>query len=310
MSIPASIQALTGRPPAGATLSQAPAGVTAAIWQASQESGVDFSYLMAKAAVESDFQTDLKATTSSATGLYQFLDGTWLGSMKAHGAQYGLGQYADAIQKRSDGGYSVADPDMRKKILDLRKDPKISAELVAELTRDNKTYLDQKVGGTIGSTELYLAHFLGAAGAGRFLNAMRQNPSQAARDIAPEAAGSNTSVFYDRHSGQPKTLAQVYDRFAQKFGESTGDVVASGQGVPLSQVITNVAAGRNPLTALKSAPLSGSTMLALAALQTPDEANDDDETAYGSKRVGAKPPIGTLSQLDGGRGHARLRKAS
>ncbi len=290
MSIPASNGALLNPQGAGAAI---PRGVETAISQASRETGVDFAYLMEKAAVESGFQPNLKATTSSATGLYQFIDSTWLSAMKAHGAEHGLGQYADAIQRRGDGGYSIADPQMRRQILDLRKDPKISAELAAELTKDNKAYLESKLGGQVGSTELYLAHFLGAAGATRFLAAMRQNPNQAARDVCPDAASSNTPIFYNRQSGQPTTLAQVYDRFAKKFGDAAVDVVngesASSRTAGLHQIINSVANGASLISGLTNSPLSNATVLALAALETPDEARqrEQQQTAYGSSRVGA-----------------------
>jgi hypothetical protein len=296
MSNPASFQALTSRQAAGAALPHGPAAVESAIREASRETGVDFAYLMEKAAVESSFRPDLKATTSSATGLYQFIDSTWLAAVKAHGAEHGLGQYADAIQsRRGGGGLTVADPEMRKQILDLRKDPKTSAVLAAELTRDNKTHLEAKVGGQIGATELYMAHFLGAGGATRFLTALRDNPNRAARDVVPEAAGSNTAVFYDRTTGQPKTLAQVYDRFAHKFSQSGTEITTAAAGqtaapaavASLDQIIHNVANGKSPVDALKSSPLTGYTMMALAALKMPDETRDDGQTAFGSRRIGS-----------------------
>ncbi len=299
MSISAAIDGANTKPAAGAALPRGPAGVEQAIRQASRETGVDFAYLMEKAAVESSFQPNLKASTSSATGLYQFIDSTWLSAMKAHGAEHGLGQFADAIQRKASGGLTVADPETRRQILELRKDPKISAVLAAELTKDNKTALESRLGGPVGSTELYLAHFLGASGAGKFLEAMRDNPLKAARDVVPDAAGSNTAVFYDRQSGQPKTLAQVYERFAKKFGDSTGEIVsadrsgsagaASGGG--LTHIIKSVASGKNPMDALKAMPLSGYTMLALAALQTPDESKDDQKTAFGSRQMNANARV-------------------
>ena len=319
MSISGTIDTVTSALPAGGAVPRGPSGVEQAIWQASQETGVDFAYLMEKAAVESSFQPDLKASTSSATGLYQFIDSTWLSAMKAHGAEHGLGQFADAIQRRADGGYSVPDPSVRRQILDLRKDPKVSAVLAAELTKDNKASLESKLGTPVGSTELYLAHFLGAAGAGKFLTAMRDNPLRAARDVVPEAAASNTPVFYDRRSGQPKTLAEVYERFAKKFNESSGDIVtaaagagAGSGGVPLAQMIRSVASGRNPMETLKSMPLTGYTMLALAALQTPDEngkGGTDDKTAYGTRHMGAGQGTGAASSLDGFRAHWLSRAA-
>lgn len=210
--------------------SQAPAAIVAAVQAASSRTGVDFSYLMEKAAVESGYRTDAKASTSSATGLYQFIDQTWLNVLQAHGAALGLGKYADAIQKRPDGTAFVADPAMRRQILDLRKDPKVSALLAAEFTRDNKTYLEQSVGGPIGSTDLYLAHFLGAAGAARFISAMRQNPMQPAAPILGEAAQANRSVFYAKGTSQALSLGQVYNRFAAKFGGDAPVPTGAGSG--------------------------------------------------------------------------------
>ena len=309
MSISAAIDGTIGTSAVGAALPRGRSGVEQAILQASRETGVDFAYLMEKAAVESSFQPDLKATTSSATGLYQFIDSTWLSAMKAHGAEHGLGQLADAIQRRAGGGLTVPDPETRKQILDLRKDPKISAVLAAELTKDNKSALETKLGGPVGSTELYLAHFLGAAGATKFLAAMRDNPLKAARDVVPDAASSNTAVFYDRQSGQPKTLAQVYDRFAKKFGGSSGDIVAAGRGDDLTQMIRNVASGKSPMDALKSMPLTGYTMLALAALQSADESKASDKTAFGSRKIGDATQTSGLNPVNDFRAHW-LSKAS
>ena len=60
---------------------QVPKNVYDAIKNAAAKTGVNFTYLMEKAAVESSFNPDAKAKTSSATGLFQFIEQTWpLGS--------------------------------------------------------------------------------------------------------------------------------------------------------------------------------------------------------------------------------------
>src|SRR3546814_11486848 len=82
----------------------APADVRSAVRLVSAETGVSFSYLMAKAAVESGYRTDVKAPTSSATGLYQFIERTWPGMVEAHGAKYGLDDYAKAPESGSVDG--------------------------------------------------------------------------------------------------------------------------------------------------------------------------------------------------------------
>lgn len=192
---------------------QVPKDIYNAIQKAATATGVNFTYLMEKAAVESSFDPNAKARTSSATGLFQFIESTWLKMVKEHGPKYGLEKYADKI---SDNG-NVSDPKTRKAILNLRKDPEISAYMAAEFATDNYNTLKDRVGGHVGSTELYMAHFLGANGASAFLNAMKKSPNMAAADLFPDAARSNRNVFYDSKTGAPRSMKQVYAMFDKKF---------------------------------------------------------------------------------------------
>jgi len=192
--------------------------ITQAIKQASARTGVDFSYLMNKASQESSFDPTAKASTSSATGLFQFTQQTWLQMVKEHGDQYGLGQYADHIQV-ANGVAKVSDPNWRQAILSMRNDPTVSAEMAGELDKQNYGALKADVGGKIGPTELYLAHFLGAGGASDFLNIMKTNPNANAAEVLPDAAAANTSVFYDK-TGAAKSVSQIYKQFAQKFNRA------------------------------------------------------------------------------------------
>jgi soluble lytic murein transglycosylase-like protein len=56
----------------------APPQVREAIAQASDKTGVDFAFLLATAKRESSLNPKARAKTSSAKGLFQFLDQTWL----------------------------------------------------------------------------------------------------------------------------------------------------------------------------------------------------------------------------------------
>jgi len=194
--------------------------VIAAIQNASERSGVDFTYLVNKASQESSLNPTAKASSSSATGLYQFIDQTWLKTVKESGAQYGLSEQADKITIGSDGVARVASAADRKAILAMRNDPVVSAEMAAELTKTNKTALESKVGGEIGSTELYLAHFLGAGGASQLLKTMKNNPTASAASILPQAAQANKSVFYDETTGKAKSVSDIYQHFAAKFDDT------------------------------------------------------------------------------------------
>jgi hypothetical protein len=171
--------------------------------------------------MESGLNPNAKSGTSSAAGLFQFTEQTWLQTVKTHGAEYGLGNYAAQIQTGTNGTLYVGDSASREAILDLRKDPQVSAEMACELNNSNAQSLQKSVGGVIGPTELYLAHFLGASGAGSLLKAMRANPNVAAADLVPGAAKSNSSIFYGA-DGQARSVGQVYQYFAQKLDQPVG----------------------------------------------------------------------------------------
>src|SRR3546814_4297844 len=83
--------------------------VTNAIAMASRQTGVDFNYLFNQAKIESGFNPNARASTSSATGLYQFIDQSWLGVVNDHGEKYGLGWAANAISRGSHGRYYISE---------------------------------------------------------------------------------------------------------------------------------------------------------------------------------------------------------
>lgn len=186
------------------------------IQQASASTGVDFAYLMAQAAKESGFDPNARSKASSAAGLYQFVEQTWLAVVRKHGAEYGLGDMASKIKPGSDGKLHVADQALRKQILDLRRDPAISAAMAAEHAADNQKSLEAKLDRLVEPADLYLAHFLGLNGAVNFLTDMEHDPNQGAASACPKAAAANRSVFY-RADGSQRTLKEIYDRFESKM---------------------------------------------------------------------------------------------
>jgi hypothetical protein len=186
--------------------------VLAGIRQASVSTGVDFSYLMAQANRESSFDPAAQAKSSSAAGLYQFVEQTWLGVVKNHGAEYGQGALADKITRRSDGHFVVTDAAARKEILELRREPTFAAAMAAEHAADNQAKLEEKLDRDINGTDLYMAHFLGISGALKFLRTMEESPERTGASLFPKAAAANRNVFYTE-DGRARTVSEIYNRF-------------------------------------------------------------------------------------------------
>jgi hypothetical protein len=197
-------------PPRAAT------AVTNAIRNAANATGTSFNYLLATAKIESDLDPSLTMKSSSATGLFQFIDQTWLGTLKQAGPAFGYGDYANAISRSSSGRYTVDDAGMRKEIMKLRNDPTANAVLAGVLTQQNAAALTRRLGRPPTESELYIAHFLGAGGAGKLIELAGSNPQANAAGIFPLAARANQSVFYDRQ-GNARSVAGVYSELARRF---------------------------------------------------------------------------------------------
>jgi hypothetical protein len=228
--------------------------VTGAIRDAAKVTGAGFEYLLNTALRESNLNPNAKAKTSSATGLFQFIDQTWLATMKQSGASLGYGKYADAISKTSSGRFVVKDPAMRNEIFSMRKDPTANSLMAGAFANSNAKVLTDRLGRKPTDGELYMAHFLGASGASRFIRTTEANPNAKAASYFPRAAHANNSVFYDK-SGQARSLKQVYAGLVSRhnlIGNATQ--VAAADTVDASKPIaTSVAPKPAPLP--RSRPL-------------------------------------------------------
>lgn len=209
-------------------------GVEAAIRRASNATGVDADFLVRTARRESALNPSARARTSSAAGLFQFIEQTWLGTVKAHGAKHGYGQYADLIYRSGDGRWRV-EGSARNVVLDLRFDPQAASTMAAELTASNAAYLRGRSGREPGAGDLYAAHFLGPAGAAQLMDAMERRPGASAVALFPEAAAANRSIFY--RDGRPATVAEVHANLQRSAGEGAPASAAGSlqEGVDLSQ---------------------------------------------------------------------------
>lgn len=264
--------------------------ILAAIKQASTATGSDFNYLLDTAMRESSLKPQAKSSSSSASGLFQFVGQTWLGMIKQHGAQYGLGSYADAISQGSDGRYRVDNAADHQAILALRNDPKISALMEGEYANQSKSTLESTLGRGVCNGELYAAHFLGADAACRLIQMSGTKPNASAAAAFPQAAGANKSVFY--HSdGSAKSVREVYD-WAVQQPTGAAPITVDAKPAPSKTVAVGSANPSNdwlasemfdamggtplfPMNALPQAPfaLTPGVMQILSSLTGPDTAD-------------------------------------
>jgi hypothetical protein len=194
------------------TQSATAASVNGAIRQAARLTGTSFQYLLATAQVESGLNPSARATTTSAGGLFQFIEQTWLGTLKEAGPSFGYDRYAEAITRTPSGRYEVHDPVLRRAILDLRQDPTANAVMAGAFTRSNAEWLTARLGRAPTDGELYMAHFLGAAGAARLISS---DPNARAADLFPNAARANRSIFFDRQ-GRARSAAEVAEVLSRR----------------------------------------------------------------------------------------------
>jgi len=268
--------------------------VTAAIRQAAQATGTSFNYLLATAQVESGFNALAGAASSSAKGLFQFIQQTWFATMKQAGPALGYGRYADAISMNSAGQYQVSDPAMRNEILSLRSDPAANAAMAGAFTQANATLMSQRLGRAPTDGELYIAHFLGAGGALRLIDLAASDPTAKAADIFSGAAQANRSIFYDRN-GSARSVAQVRNVLIGRY-----DVARGSTSQTAAAQAPAARAGTATTTAAATPDTAGVADAFAAAIPTP--APNDHQVFHGlfaDARTGPVAPV--VSALWGGR---------
>jgi len=223
--------------------------MTGAIRDAARATGAGFEYLLNTAIRESNLNPAAKAKTSSATGLFQFIDQTWLGTMKQAGAAHGYGKYADAISRTPSGRFVVSDPAMRNEIFALRKDPTANAVMAGAFANSNGKVLTDRLGRKPTDGELYMAHFLGASGASRFIKAAEASPNGKAAALFPRAAHANNTIFYDK-TGAARSLKQVYAGLVSRhnvIGSATQ--IAAAKPADVVKPVAQIAAAKAPVPA-------------------------------------------------------------
>lgn len=231
------------------------------IVKAAKKVGVDQGLMMAMARQESGFRPNADAKTSSAKGLYQFIDKTW-GAM--------VDKYADKYPELNKGPY----------------DPEASATAGALFIKENADVL-KKAGIALTASNLYTAHFLGPGGARQLLSA---SSDAIAADMLPAAAKANKGIFYDKH-GRARTVGEVEALMYDKIGKYADAYTAAlGPGASKDTVMVGTPGQRISGAAVDSDSRTvqqGQRGGGAAVVNAPVVVNNTNPTAAPKPQVGA-----------------------
>lgn len=179
--------------------------------EAARRIGIDPQILVKIAGFESNFSTaarpistsrpqlntvrqwDGTMAISSAYGLGQFLDGTWLEMVRKHGGKYGV-ENADSLTRAQANAPGIRD------------NPRLQAAMLAEFTRENLA-AGARLGGPDPDANVYAMHNLGSADARKFLEALRATPNARADQVLSDRVISGNPSLYGDGG---RTIAQAY----------------------------------------------------------------------------------------------------
>lgn len=259
--------------------------VTGAIRQAAQLTGADFKYLLATAQVESNFNPNAQVATSSARGLFQFIDQTWLATLKEQGPALGYAPYANAIARTPAGDYAIADPRMAGAVMNLRSDPNANAVMAGAFTNANAGKLAARLGRSPTEGELYIAHFLGSTGASRLIGLADSRPQTPAAAVFPTAARANPSIFYDSR-GDARSIFSVYRMLVGRYQTARGTPAAA----PVEAAKTSESPAAPPATFAPD-PASLASAYDAAARMSPAAKADSGPMFHSLFRTGENQPV-------------------
>ena len=147
--------------------------------------------------------------------------------------KHGLAADAKLIGK-SGRQFVVSDAAQRQRILDMRREPYISALLAAEMLKRDTLRLERALGRHLTGGEIYLIHFLGPDAAQTFIETMEEQPGVKAAELLPKPAQANRPIFYADAGGETKvlTVSEVHKKFNEmiKVRLDRYSAVRPGQG--------------------------------------------------------------------------------
>lgn len=184
--------------------------------------------LRKRGSVDAPTDYGVKNPNSSATGLYQYIDGTW---DEMVGGKTPQSQQLQATIKSATGiDLAAMTPEAQR---EMRKNPRIATIVAAASATQNKRILEGALKRDVSDAELYMGHFMGTGGATAFLGTYDTDRTKIAATVLPDAAAKNKEVFYTKE-GRPRTVEEVYNNITTRFGAAP-DMVSYQSAVTYRQ---------------------------------------------------------------------------
>ena len=170
---------------------------------------------------ESAFDEKVKAKKSSATGLYQPLNATFLEDVYNNKDAYATLMQIDrkkldnivmVVKKNKTVEYQVKDAALKKKILDKRKDPYVNAYFGTKHMLENLEYAEKQLGKELKPSEygiIYQIHHFGRSG----WNSMRKKSNQNVNKKSKEAKANTWMVGLTFGQVLNKTSKMYMDKY-------------------------------------------------------------------------------------------------
>lgn len=180
------------------------ASVANMIAAASDMAGMDPGLMLTVGMMESSLKPKAGANSSTAKGLFQFIDGTWTEVLGKYGNKYGIPKNASVF------------------------DPWANTLMGAEYLKEGARRIQGTLGRPATPVDLYMTHFLGGTGGSRFLGNMAANPNGIAAVDFEGPAQSNREVFFK--NGRALTYAEIYDALQRRARNNFSNVAQYAKG--------------------------------------------------------------------------------
>jgi hypothetical protein len=188
---------------------------------AAEKTGTDPALLAKIVNYESGFNPDARplrkdgSRISSAHGLGQMIDSTWVQMVRSHGEQFGI-----------QGASKMSPSDA----LSLRGDAQLQANLTAALTAKNVA-TGRRIGGANDDANVYALHNLGDGDGSKFLRALKANPSAAVSSVLPPNVIANNPDLY---AGGNLSVADAYSRMGSRMAKGQRFADAMSLAAPVA----------------------------------------------------------------------------